>query len=240
MRVALVLAAAATLALAACERPAGNGAAPRAAEDTQAGATLAIAAAAGGECAGTWNGEAVIVEALADRASAHIEQVIMAAGGPAQMTEIPVVRVEAAPALGWPCVGPWLAALERGGVARGQLAADAGDPAALAFGFAIPGMPPPRAIVGVGGEGRFTWDGAAIDGAGLRQRLAAPGDLDMGPPAPNDGQPPTVVIPGEMLLAPADDATVATIREALRLMRDGGMEPNLRAAAPPAPEAAAR
>lgn len=246
MRVAPFIGAVAVLALSGCAMPSVNNmAADRA--DRATGRPVPTLAVSGpgpsGACTAAWNGEPVTRETLLARGVAELERVIAAAGGIGQLQEIPPFRVEAAATMPWACVAPWLEVVGRTGFARAQIATGAGDQAAPFLAFLLgeaPSVPVPLPVVTVGAEGRFLWDGVAVDTAGLRQRLAARGyGSDEAPPeeAPPTGSsseaPPPVVAapPGGWSLVPGEGATVGTMREALRILAAAGIEPELRGAA---------
>lgn len=237
------LGAMAALALAGCDMLSFNNVGADAADaDARSSVpTLAISGGgADGTCAAAWNGEAVNRDTLPARSFAELERMVAEAGGIAQLREIPAFRVEAAAALPWSCVGPWLDAVVRSGFARAQIATSAGDASAPFVAFPLgeaPPMPIPLPVITVGAEGRFLWDGEAVDGAGLRQRLAARGYAPSEEPPPTgapDERPPSVVAapPGGWSLVPGDGATVGTMREALRILATAGIEPNLGAPPP--------
>lgn len=237
-RLSLAMAA---LSLSACSVPDGN----QTANIAQAGAgqeqaTLAISTGGANGCGATWNGETVTPAAVTERSLAVLERALAAAGGPSriQMEQFPTLRVEAAPAVPWSCARNWVEAAGRAGFARVQFATDAQDEAAPAATFPLPGMPPAQATVAVRGEGSFAWEGAAVDADGLRARLAAASAEPEGPPPPpGAGPPPGVVVgvPGELLVAPEDSATIGAVRQALLILRASGQEPNIAIVLPNAP-----
>lgn len=227
MRNRLSIAAAMVLTVTGCAMPSVNNlaadAGPVAGRST---ATLAISGPGiGRPCAAAWNGETVTEETLARRAFAELERVIAAAGGIDQLREIPSFRVEAAATLPWSCVGPWLEVVGRSGFASAQIATGARDESAPSLAFPLgeaPPVPVPLPVITVGAEGHFLWDGEAVDGAGLRQRLAGRGYR-------SEETPPSVVPAptGGWSLVPGDGATVGTMREALRILAAAGIEPVL-------------
>lgn len=245
MRIGKALLIAAGLVLAGCsEGPTGDAANVQKQEDAEAVTTptLVLAAGAGGACTATWDGVAVTPDVLRDRSLAVLERAVAAAGGPSriQAQQIPIPRVVAAPALPWSCVAPWLDIVAQSGFLGAQLAAAPNELSPPFLLFPVPDLPPPpipTPVVTVGAEGRFAWDGAAVDAAGLRQRLGARGNpLDAPPPpttAPNEVPPPVLAAPAGVSFAPGDDATVGSVREALLILRDARVEANLE----PGPEA---
>lgn len=244
MRIGKVLLIATGLALAGCSANPTNETA-NVQEDAQAVATptLVLTAGAGGTCTATWDGEAVTPETLRDRSFAVLERAVATAGGPGRIQEqqIPIPRVVAAPALPWPCVAPWIDVVAQSGFLGVHLAAVPDEISPPFLSFPVPGLPPPpipAPVVTVGAEGRFVWDGAAVDAAGLRQRLGGGDPLDAPPPSatvPVEAPPPVLAAPAGVSFVPGNDATVGSVREALLILRDARVEANL----DPGPEAAA-
>lgn len=160
-------------------------------------ALVTVAATNGNPCAATWNGEPATNAQLSDRAFALVEAAVDRAGGVANITEqtLPKVRLEAAPALTFACLGPVIAAILRSGVAEIMLKPTGvtSQPVSVHGALTPSGQPAASNIIEIGPGARIAWNGEAEDLAGLRSRaraIAIPG-------AP----------PGELALIVASDVT---------------------------------
>lgn len=162
-----------------CTSPFGNKAEGNNAAESRSGgiagdATVTVAAVAGNPCAATWNGSPATAEELTNRSFALLDQAIERAGGPQNMGEgsLPRVRLEAAPALTFACVGPIIAAIQRSGIAEIALrpTGAAGQPVSVYTSLVESGEPPPQATIEVGPGGRIKWNGESSDFAGVRAR----------------------------------------------------------------------
>jgi hypothetical protein len=182
-----------------------------------AGATLALSAEGAERCAAKWDGVAVTRAQVLERATAVIERAIMPAGSGDNVSvgvdAIPVLRVEAPAGMSFTCVDAMLASVQRAGFPKVILAPAGGGEAELAsFPLTDIGGPPPTVIVRVGAGGRMTWNGEAVDAAGLTERASRMGGL-AGTPLP----------PGELEIRPARDASFGAVHAAVSAAREGNV-----------------
>ena len=115
----------------------------------------------------------------------------------------PYVRVQAEPGLPYSCLGPALRTLERAGFSdvRLGLAGEQAPDQRTYFAATLPGSPRRyAAIVRHAAGGRMTWNGEAVDRAGLRQRISAIGTQTL----------------DDVAVAPSADADFMAVYEAVR------------------------
>jgi hypothetical protein len=166
--------------IAACSPPGeSNGSQGR-----ELAATVTAVSRGGADCAIRWNGVPVSQEALLEHGLTvnreALERVSEKQRGypPGEHHEygddvLPYVRVEAARGLPYSCFGSALRTLERGGFADVTLrpaGEQVPDRRAYFAGFAARRY---AAIVRLAGGRRMTWNGEAVDLAGLRRRVRA-------------------------------------------------------------------
>jgi biopolymer transport protein ExbD len=184
--------------------------------------TAVIAAAGGGEggCSFSWNGEEVTQDQLLERGVMAIQRAIEEVGGIEALTDknMPFLRLEAASNAPYSCTGPALRAMERAGFADVVLRPSADR--AADHRIDLPLGPPPASrhpemvpiIVRIEKDGRLTWDGTAIDSAGLRERLGAA--RSMAPPV-------------DLFVAPSADSDFMALYETMRTIEAENMEATL-------------
>ncbi len=100
--------------------PQPDGSAPQA---NGPAATISVASGPEGNCTAKWDGVELSQAAIRERATQLLMARIEAIGGPAAITQdnLPFLRVEAAPAMRWPCAGQILASLQHAGYAEALL-----------------------------------------------------------------------------------------------------------------------
>ena len=232
------------LLLAACGRPdvagdpggnAANSASPRA-PLPDAGATLTLSAEGAERCAAKWNGVAVTRAQLLERAVAAIDRAIATVGGVRNISveTIPVVRVEAPAGMRFACVDAMLASVQRAGFPRLILAPAGGaEPELASFPLTDIGGPPPTAVVRIGAGDRMTWNGQAVELAGLVEQAGRMGGLAETP-----------LPPGQLEIRPAREASFGAVHAAVAAARQGNvlatlLPPSVQASPPPPPGPAA-
>lgn len=215
------------LLLAACGSPDGddagdpggnaaNSTASRAALP-DAGATLTLSAEGPERCAAKWDGVAVTRAQVLERAAAVIERAIMPAEGGQNVSvgvdAIPLLRVEAPAGMSFACVDAMLASVQRAGFPRLILAPAGGaEPELVSFPLTDIGGPAPTVVLRVGAGGRMTWNGQAVDAAGLAEQAGRMGGL-AGTPLP----------PGELEIRPAREASFGAVHAAVAAAREGNV-----------------
>lgn len=175
-------------------------------------AIVVTAASRGGDCAYSWNQEAVTEKAILDRSVAAISQSIDEAGGIENLIQegMPQLRLEAAPDVPYSCTGPALRQLGRAGMLDVVLG-PVGASGQKANFFMNPPPPGPFAILKLTSRG-MSWDGKPIEQAGLLERARAESHY----------RPPV-----ELVVAPAEDSGFLALHDALAAIRQGGMEATL-------------
>lgn len=200
--------------IAACSPSGGSG--PAQGRGGELAAVVTLVSRGAGDCSIRWNGAPVSQQALLQNAvavnSEALEALEKAIGEERRRSpsvhfehdgdEVPDVRVEAARGLPYSCVGPALRILERAGsdVRLRPAGEDAPDQKAY---FADDFTRPVRryaAIVRLAAGGRMTWNGEAVDLAGLRRRVRALGTQTL----------------DDVAVAPAADADFIAVYEAMR------------------------
>lgn len=212
MRTRLLLLLIAAAGQAACS-PYGDDQSERDATGQSAGkeagdaATVTVIEAPAGGCVTEWDGRTVSEEELTNRGIAVLEAGIERIGGIHRITEtnLPYVRVEAAPETAWSCVRPALDTLARTGFMRVEL-----RPLGERGPWQIAAFPtegsPPNPFGGraeIAADGAVSWNGEAVDAALLRQRADAAGTG-----------------PGDITVAAADDTPFSAVYEAVRTTGD--------------------
>lgn len=183
-------------------------------------ATIRVAAAESGhDCSLFWNGEAITAEELGERSRETMQTAVVVAGGIDRMTadQIPYLKLEVAPDLRFDCVAPVLETIRGDGYSRVGLKPDLTGPTPhfVHFPLTQAGAASPTVTVAVSPGGTITWNGEQVDLAALGARaqpLATAGSS-----AGNRGA---------LVIIPAREASFAAIYEAIRVIRENGMEPD--------------
>jgi biopolymer transport protein ExbD len=177
---------------------------------------------AGNGCASYWNGEAVTNDQLAQHTREIMDTAVTVAGGIDHMTagKIPYLKLEVAPDLNFACVEPALAAIREIGYSRVGLKPDLTAPSAHFVHFPLTqvGAAAPSVTVAINSRGGMTWNGEQVDLAGLGARahpLASAGS------EPGNG--------GSLIIVPAHETAFSAIYEAVKVIRENGVEPDLAA-----------
>ena len=198
---------AASCSPAGAENEAAAGAAGR-----RPAATVTVLSDAGLDCTVRWDGEAVSLDALLDK-SVKLMARAMDEVGIDKVTEetLPYLRLEAAGDVPYGCTGPALRQMQRAGLGHVVLrpaGGSAGDQRAD-FPLDPDGPSPSRAIFRLAKGGRTSWDGAAVDRAGLaeRARLAR----SMAPQV-------------DLIVAPSPGSDFKTLHDALRAIEQEKLE----------------
>jgi len=201
-------------------------------------ATIALAASATGDCQARWNGEAVTQAAVVQRGISVLEQAIREAGGIEAITEesLPFVRIEAAPAMAYACIGATLRSLQSTGFPGAQLRPAGGRNARVEFFIEnVPASILAATTIEVG-RGALSWNGTATNLSGLRayvQAMAA--GEDSVPPQPDRTPPPVVALapPGQIVVRVARDAPFGELQAVLATLADGQQTATLMSCAGP-------
>jgi hypothetical protein len=216
----VLIAACAACAPRGAGNEAGNAAAITASEPA---ATISVAAAQGGACAARWDGAAVTRDQILERGAAMLQAAIERIGGVQNLTEdnIPYLRLEAPADVAMACVAPALGAVQRVGFSKVALRLSGGRPTAdvvAQLPLIGEGDARPSVVVALGANGGMTWNGEAIDLAGLSARA---------PAGPREGSFDEQAPPGAFVIALSPDATFGAAYEALRVAGHAGAGPTL-------------
>ena len=194
-------------------------------------ATIRVTAGEGGEpCRYHWNSDVVTRDEIARRSRENMDAAVAAAGGVDSMTssQIPYLKLEVAPDLAFSCVEPVIAIVRDLGHFRIGLKPNMTAPSAhfVQFPMTQVGAAPPVVTVTVAARGNLSWNGEPIDlfSLGARARPMADAASEAG-------------APGQIVLVPAPEASFVSVYEAVRVIRDNYVEPDI--APPPAVEATA-
>ena len=215
------------LAVAACSGsggsdPAAERGAPALLPDaTDPAATLRLAAGEDGDgCEYRWNGDVVTREELARRSRETMASAVSIANGIDHMTadQIPYLKLEVAPDLAFSCVEPVTTIVRDIGYPRIGLKPAMTAPVAHFVHFPLTrvGARPAAVTVAVAEGGGMTWNGEAVDLAGLAARARPMADAAAEPGAP-----------GQLVIVPAGDASFSSIYEAVRVIRENYVETDL-------------
>jgi hypothetical protein len=178
---------------------------------------VVVASSGGGQgCSYRWDGEPVSQEELLAKGVKLIMHAIEDVGGIEKITEenMPYPRLEASAGEPYSCTGPALREMRRAGFAHVMLKTPGAASPDQRADFPMVGYEPrpEHAVVRLEKDGRITWNGEAVDKAGLgeRARLAA-----------------TMRPPVDLFVAPSADSDFATLHEAMRAIEAANMEASL-------------
>lgn len=181
-------------------------------------AVVTVTSDGGRNCSIRWEGQAVSEEELLKKSVAQIERRIEEVGGIEGMTEqtMPYVRVEAAGATPYSCVGPAMFTLQRAGftnlvVKPAGTAAPDHNMEFLAGSSSV--RNPPSTVLRIQAGDRMTWNGEPVELARLSERIKA--RYSTSPSA------------YDFVVAPDEDARFAALYEAVRVIREQMIEPTL-------------
>lgn len=203
-------------------------------------ATIALASSGGNDCSARWNGEAVTQEAISQRGIAALEEAIRTVGGVANITQenLPFVRIEAPPAMAYPCLGATLGTLQRSGFAWVALRPAGGGPDSR-VDFLVAGMPEPPVDPGpnvVIGQGSLVYRGQASSLAAIRADLAALSRGEEPPPEARatDVPPPITSAPNGFLVEVGQDVPYIELYALARAVAEAGQTATVYSCAGPA------
>ncbi|HEV2817939.1 MAG TPA: hypothetical protein VGW40_12050 [Allosphingosinicella sp.] len=154
-------------------------------------ATVAMTSSAARGCEARWNGVVVSQQAIVEYGIAALERALLrAGGGDAMITHeaLPLVRVEAAPAIAYACVGATLRSLQQAGFPYALLRPAGGRDTRVDFFLEYVSDPINGDTMIEVGRGSLGWNGTATDLAGIR------GHVQAMPQPPLTGTPPSLMV----------------------------------------------
>lgn len=190
--------------LAACSAPVGGNQAGEAPAVPGPAATVTVLSDDGKDCLLRWQGKPVSLDGVLDNSVKLISGAIEKVGGIERITEetLPSLRLEAAGGVPYACTGPAMRQMQRAGLGHVMLAPAGGTAREQRadFPFDPDGPSQSHAILRLETGGGMSWDGAAIDRAGLAERARAARSM-----APRI----------DLIVAPQPDSDFATLLAAL-------------------------
>ncbi|HEY5710763.1 MAG TPA: hypothetical protein VIT38_02610 [Allosphingosinicella sp.] len=203
-------------------------------------ATISLASNGGNDCSVRWNGEAVTQDAISQRGIAALEEAIRTVGGVANINEqnLPFVRVEAPPAMAYPCLGATLGTLQRTGFAWVALRPAGGGGPDARVDFLVANMPPPPVDPGptvVIGRGSLIYHDAPSSLAAIRADLSALSRDEEPPPEARatDVPPPVTSAPNGFVVEVGRDVPFIELYALARVVAEAGQTATLYGCAGP-------